>query len=135
MYCKYLYGDAVERTPSKKAGWPQPELQLPGIFQLFGHWADEGHGKGPHCSVKHLSDENKLDLSLLQGDGLTPSPKRGEASETAATNTEGERSSRWPTTTATVLSPLTHCPVIKPNGAVGGGLKDLQICGHKAGLS
>ena len=51
--------------------------------------ADDGSlEKAFIASVKHLSDENKLDLSLLHGDGSNTVAKKGaKESATAATNT------------------------------------------------
>ena len=74
----------IEKGPAGKA-----ELHSTGIFKLFGHWADDGSlEKAFIASVQHLSDENKLDLSLLHGDGSNTVAKKGAtASATAATNT------------------------------------------------
>ena len=64
------------------------ELHYTGIFKLFANWADDGSlEKAFIASVKHLADENKLDLSLLHGDGSNTVAKKGAtASATAATN-------------------------------------------------
>ena len=74
----------IEQGPGDKA-----EIHYTGIYKLFARWADDGSlEKAFIASVKHLSDENKLDLSLLHGDGSNTVAKKGaKESATAATNT------------------------------------------------
>jgi transposase len=74
----------IEKEPDGKA-----EIHYTGIYKLFARWADDGSlEKAFIASVKHLSAEQKLDLSLLHGDGSNTVAKKGaRASATAATNT------------------------------------------------
>lgn len=65
------------------------EIHYTGVYRLFADWADDGSLKKAFiASVKHLSDEKKLDLSLLHGDGSNTVAKKGAmGSATAATST------------------------------------------------
>lgn len=75
----------IEKGPAGKA-----EIHYTGSYRLFARWADAGSLKKTFiASVKHLSDESKLDLSLLHGDGSNTVAKKGAtALATAATNTK-----------------------------------------------
>ena len=74
----------IEKGPDDKA-----EIHYTGIYKLFARWADDGSlEKAFIASVKHLSAEDKLDLSLLHGDGSNTVAKKGAKElATAATNT------------------------------------------------
>ena len=74
----------IEKGPDGKA-----EIHYTGIYKLFARWADDGSlEKAFIASVKHLADQNKLDLSLWHGDGSNTVAKKGAMeSATAATNT------------------------------------------------
>ncbi len=74
----------IEKGPDGKV-----EIHYTVIYKLFARWADDNSLKKAFiASVKHLSDEHKLDLSLLHGDGSNTVAKKGAtASATAATNT------------------------------------------------
>ena len=74
----------IEKGPDGKA-----EIHYTGIYKLFARWADDGSlEKAFIASVKHLSAEQKLDLTLLHGDGSNTVAKKGvKESATAATNT------------------------------------------------
>ena len=87
---KVLYtGMQWKELPIEKGPDGKSELHYTGIYKLFAEWADDGSLKKAFiASVKHLSDENKLDLSLLHGDGSNTVAKTGATeSVTAATNT------------------------------------------------
>ncbi len=73
----------IEKGPEGKA-----ELHYTGIFKLFARWAEDGSREGAFiASVKHLAATQKLDLSLLHGDGSNPVAKKGGTKlATAATN-------------------------------------------------
>ncbi|MCG3163306.1 MAG: hypothetical protein JMDDDDMK_04700 [Acidobacteria bacterium] len=77
-------GYQIEKGPDGKA-----EIHYTGIYKLFARWADDGSlEKAFIASVKHLSAEQKLDLSLLHGDGSNTVAKKGaKESATAATST------------------------------------------------
>ena len=87
---KVLYtGMQWKELPIEKGPGDKAEIHYTGIYKLFARWADDGSlEKAFIASLKHLSDENKLDLSLLHGDGSNTVAKKGaKESATAATNT------------------------------------------------
>ena len=78
----------IEKGPEGKA-----ELHYTGIVKLFARWAEDGSLERAFiASVKQLADTQKLDLSLLHGDGSnTVAKKGGTQLATAATNTRRAR--------------------------------------------
>ena len=87
---KVLYtGMQWKELPIEKGADGKAELHYTGIYKLLADWADDGSLKKAFiAAVKHLADENKLDLSLLHGDGSnTVAQKGATASATAATST------------------------------------------------
>ncbi len=87
---KVLYtGMQWKELPIEKGPDGKSEIHYTGIYKLFADWADDGSLKKAFiASVKHLSDEKKLDLSLLHGDGSNTVAKKGAmGSATAATST------------------------------------------------
>lgn len=106
---KVLYtGMQWKELPIEKGPEGKAELHYTGIFKLFARWAEDGSLKRAFiASVKQLADTQKLDLSLLHGDGSnTVAKKGGTKLATAATNTRRARkSSRWWTTTAMSCRP------------------------------
>ena len=88
---KVLYtGMQWKELPIEKGPDGKSEIHYTGIYKLFADWADDGSLKKAFiASVKHLSEEKKLDLSLLHGDGSNTVAKKGATeSATAATNTK-----------------------------------------------
>ena len=87
---KVLYtGMQWKELPIEKGADGKSELHYTGIYKLLADWADDGSLKKAFiAAVKHLADENKLDLSLLHGDGSNTVAKKGATeSATAATST------------------------------------------------
>jgi len=105
LILKVLYtGMQWKEMPIDKAPDGKPEIHYTVIYKLFARWADDGSLEQAFiASVKYLADENKLDLSLLHGDGSNTVAKKGAMeSATAATNTRrGKRSSQLPKIRAT----------------------------------
>jgi hypothetical protein len=64
------------------------ELSYTGVFQLFARWAEDGSlERAFGASVKPLNAAQKLDLSLLHGEGANTVAKKGARPwATAATN-------------------------------------------------
>jgi hypothetical protein len=86
---KVLYtGMQWKELPIEKGPEGKAELHYTGIFKLFARWAEDGSLERAFiASVKHLADTQKLDLSLLHGDGSnTVAKKGGTPLATAATN-------------------------------------------------
>jgi len=65
------------------------------VYRAFAKWADDRSLQQAFmASVEHLSDEKKLDLRVLHGDGTNTVAKKGAmASGTLGTNTRKERRS------------------------------------------
>jgi transposase len=65
------------------------EIHYTGIFKLFARWAEDGSLEQAFiASVKSLEECQRLDLSVLHGDGSNTVAKKGAMeSATAATST------------------------------------------------
>jgi len=87
---KVLYtGMQWKELPIDKGSDGKSEIHYTVIYKLFARWADDGSLKKAFvASVNHLSEEKKLDLSLLHGDGSNTVAKKGATeSATAAIST------------------------------------------------
>jgi transposase len=81
----------------------QPAIHYTTVYKVFAKWADDRSLQEAFmASVAHLSDEKKLDLRVLHGDGTNTVAKKGVmASATRATSIRrGKRSSLSRTTMA-----------------------------------
>jgi transposase len=88
--------------PMPKGPTGKPELHYTNVYRAFAKWADDGSLQQAFmASVGHLSDEKKLDLRVLHGDGTNTVAKKGAMGlATRATSTRrGKRSSSSQTTT------------------------------------
>jgi transposase len=86
----------------------QPAIHYTTVYKVFAKWADDRSLQQAFmASVAHLSDEKKLDLRVLHGDGTNTVAKKGAmASATRATSTRrGKRSSPSRTTRAIARPP------------------------------
>jgi len=75
----------------------KPTIHYTNVYRAFAKWADDGSLQQAFiASVAHLSDEKKLDLRVLHGDGTNTVAKKGAIGlATRATSTRrGRRSSR-----------------------------------------
>jgi hypothetical protein len=91
---KVLYtGMQWKELPINAGPEGKAELHYTGVFKLFARWAEDGSLERAFiASVKHLEDAQKLDLSLLHGDGSnTVAKKGGTRSATVVTNTRKAR--------------------------------------------
>jgi transposase len=91
---KVLYtGMQWKELPIEKGPEGKAELHYTGIFKLFARWAKDGSLERAFiASVQHLDAAQKLDLSLLHGDGSNTVAKKGARPlATAATNTRRGR--------------------------------------------
>jgi transposase len=96
--------------PIPKGPTGRSEIHYTNVYRAFANWADDGSLQQAFiASVAHLSDEKKLDVRILHGDGTNTVAKTGETGlVTRVTNTrKARRSSRGPTTRARycLLSP------------------------------
>jgi hypothetical protein len=71
----------------------QPAIHYTNVYRAFAKWADDGSlQKAFIASVGHLSDEKKLDLRVLHGDGTNTVAKKGAmASDILGTNIKRAR--------------------------------------------
>ena len=72
-----------------------PEIHYTNVYRAFATWADDGSLQQAFiASVRHLSDEKPLDLSVLHGDGTNTVAKKGAmALASRGTNTRRARRS------------------------------------------
>jgi transposase len=72
-----------------------PAIHDTNVYRAFATWADDGSLQQAFiASVGHLSDEKRLDVRLLHGDGTNTVAKKGEmASGTLATSIRRARRS------------------------------------------
>jgi hypothetical protein len=73
----------------------KPEIHDTNVYRAFAKWADDGSLQQAFiASVAHLSEEKKLDLRVLHGDGTNTVAKKGAMGwATRATSTSGGRRS------------------------------------------
>lgn len=102
---KVLYtGRQWKELPLEKGPEGKAELHYTGVFKLFARWAEDGSLERAFlASVTQLDEAQKLDLSLLHGDGSNTVAKKGARPlATVATNTRRARKcGRLSTSTAT----------------------------------
>ena len=81
--------------PMLKDAHGKPELHYTNVYRAFAKWADDDSLQQAFmASVGHLSDEKKLDVRVLHGDGTNTVAKKGEmASGILATSTRRARRS------------------------------------------
>ena len=90
-------------VPIPKDAHGKPAIHYTNVYRAFAKWADDGSLQQAFmASVGHLSDEKKLDLRVLHGDGTNTVAKKGAMGlVTPATSTRrGRRSSPSLTTMA-----------------------------------
>ena len=64
--------------PIPKGPTGKPEIHDTNVYRAFAKWADDGSLQQAFiASVGHLSEEKKLDLRVLHGDGTNTVAKQG----------------------------------------------------------
>jgi transposase len=94
--------------PMPKGLTGKPELHYTNVYRAFAKWADDGSLQQAFmASVGHLSDEKRLDLRVLHGDGTNTVAKKGamELATRATSTRRGRRSSSSPITTVMYCLP------------------------------
>jgi transposase len=94
--------------PIPKDPQGKPALHYTNVYKAFAKWSDDGSLQQAFmASVAHLSEEKKLDLRVLHGDGTNTVAKKGEmASGIRATSIKRvRRSSPLPTIMAMCYLP------------------------------
>jgi transposase len=86
--------------PIPKGPTGKPEIHYTNVYRAFAKWAnDESLQQAFIASVAHLSEEKKLDLRVLHGDGTNTVAKKGAmTSGILAINIRRARRS-WPSLT------------------------------------
>jgi transposase len=79
--------------PIPKGPTDKPDIHYTNVYRTFAKWADDGSLQQAFiASVAHLSDEKKLDLRVLHGDGTNTVAKKGAMGlATRATSTRRGR--------------------------------------------
>ena len=79
--------------PLPKDATGKPAIHYTNVYRAFAKWADDGSlQQACIASVSHLSDEKKLDVRVLHGDGTNTVAKQGAmASAMLATSIKRER--------------------------------------------
>src|SRR6266404_6015241 len=79
--------------PIPKGPTGKPEIHYTNVYRAFAKWVDDGSLQQAFiASVAHLSDERKLDVRVLHGDGTNTVAKKGAmASAILATSIKRER--------------------------------------------
>ena len=79
--------------PIPKDATGKPAIHYTNVYRAFAKWADDGSlQQACIASVSHLSDEKKLDVRVLHGDGTNTVAKQGAmASAMLATSIKRER--------------------------------------------
>jgi transposase len=102
--------------PIPKDATGKPAIHYTNVYRAFAKWADDGSLQQAFiASVGQLSDEKKLDVRVLHGDGTNTVAKKGEmASGILVTNIKRERrSSPSPTTMAMCCLPSPWLPSMR----------------------
>jgi transposase len=136
---KVLYtGMQWKELPIDKNPDGRPEIHYTGVFKLFARWcADSSLEQAFIASVEHLDEHQKLDLSLLHGDGSNTVAKKGgdEIGYSGHKHQKGEKVIAVADNRGHVLSPLTIAPVNEVNIVLlPDGLKDLKRVARAVGL-
>jgi transposase len=81
--------------PIPKGPTGKPAIHYTNVYRAFAKWASDGSLQQAFiASVGHLSDEKRLDVRVLHGDGTNTVAKKGEmASGTLGINTRRVRKS------------------------------------------
>ncbi len=94
----------------------KPEIHYTSIYKKFASWSDDGSlTKAFESSVKHLSEENKLDISVLNGDGSNTVAKKGGdgIGYSGHKHQKGEKVLAITDRKGFVIAPFTIAPVNK----------------------
>lgn len=92
----------------------KPEIHYTSIYKKFASWSDDGSlTRVFEVSVKHLNEENMLDISVLNGDGSNTVAKKGGngIGYSGHKHQKGEKVLAITDINGFVISPLTIAPV------------------------
>jgi transposase len=103
-------------VPIPKGPTGRSEIHYTNVYRAFANWADDGSLQQAFiASVAHLSDEKKLDVRILHGDGTNTVANKGETGlVTLVTHTRrARRSSPSLTTMAMCCLPSLWLPSMR----------------------
>lgn len=114
---KVLYtGMQWKELPIEKGPDGKPEIHYSVIYKKYAVWSDDGSiKKGFVGSVKHLSEEKELDISVLNGDGTNTVAKKGGdgIAYSGHKHQRGEKVVAIVDNNGYILSPYTIAPINK----------------------
>jgi hypothetical protein len=105
-----------KELPIEKGPDGKPEIHYSGIYKKYAVWSDDGSIKKVFVgSVKHLSDEKELDVSVLNGDGTNTVAKKGGdgIAYSGHKHQRGEKVVAIVDNNGYILSPYTIAPINK----------------------
>jgi transposase len=119
--------------PIPKDPQGKPALHYTNVYRAFAKWANDGSLQQAFiASVGHLSEEKKLDVRVLHGDGTNTVAKKGAmALGILATNIRrARRSSPSLTTMAMCCLHSLWLPSMRRTWFCSGGSKSLEASGQ-----
>ena len=124
--------------PVPKDDHDKPKIHYTTVYKVFAKWSDDGSLEHAFiASVRHLADQNQLDLSVLHGDGTnTVAQKGGDGiGYSGDKHQKGEKCIAIIDNHGYVLSPLPIAPVNEADMILlPDGLKALKHVAKLTGL-
>lgn len=125
--------------PVPKDGDGKAEIHYTTVYKVFAKWSDDGSIENAFMgSVEHLSDQNRLDLRVLHGDGTNTVAKKGGdgIGFSGYKHQKGEKVIAIIDNHGYVLSPLPVAPVNEADTVLlPEGLKALKRVAKRVGLA
>src|SRR6266705_4762670 len=100
--------------PVRKDSDGKAEIHYTTVYKVFARWSDDGSLEQAFiASVRHLADQNQLDLSILHGDGTNTVAKKGDdgIGYSGHKHQKGEKVIAIIENNGYVLAPLPVAPV------------------------
>ena len=117
----------------------KPAIHYTTVYKVFARWSDDGSLEHTFiASVRHLSDHNQLDLSILHGDGTNTVAKKGGdgIGYSGHKHQQGEKVIAIIDNNGYVLAPLPVAPVNEADMVLlPEGLKALKRVAKLTGLA
>jgi transposase len=117
----------------------KPAIHYTTVYKVFARWSDDGSLEHAFiASVRHLSDHNQLDLSILHGDGTNTVAKKGGdgIGYSGHKHQQGEKVIAIIDNNGYVLAPLPVAPVNEADMVLlPEGLKALKRVAKLTGLA
>ena len=114
------------------------EIHYTTVYKVFARWSDDGSLEQAFiASVRHLADQNQLDLSILHGDGTNTVAKKGGdgIGYSGHKHQKGEKVIAIIDNNGYVLAPVPVAPVNETDMVLlPDGLKALKRIAKEVGL-